>query len=389
MKNNSKYLLTGATGFLGSHIMAALLRKGKTVAVAGRPRGGKTLKERIQRLLVWFGIECLEGSMEYHETDFSQLRLGLGRREYGNLCNSTGCVVHFASDTGFAEKNREKIMASNVQNLDEILNFAGDSGAGFHFVSTAYAWGIGSDQCREAPVRSSRFTNVYEESKAIAERVVFERCAASGIPFTIMRPSIVIGDSVTGKSLGFKALYYPVRSLLYIRDIYLSDHKNNGGRNSRKYDIYFNGKGELHLPVRIFLPNDGKINLIPVNYFTDATVAIVENPGTGTFYHITNNNPESFTKLVSYAERFLGITGTEVVIGSSPGEMRNPAEELFDHFIGLYRPYLSDKRTFARENTDSMTGGLFPPEIDYENFERCMSYAVEVDWGRNLFPSGE
>ena len=65
-----KYLLTGATGFLGSHIMAGLLLKGKRVVIFGRSSGDLQLKERIRKLLMWFGIEHLEGLLEIHETDF-------------------------------------------------------------------------------------------------------------------------------------------------------------------------------------------------------------------------------------------------------------------------------------------------------------------------------
>ena len=55
-------------------------------------------------------------------------------------------------------------------------------------------------------------------------------------------------------------------------------------------------------------------------------------------------------RLVSYTERFLNITGIKVVIGTSGADdMRNPPEELFNHFIKLYRPYISDKRIFMRK----------------------------------------
>ena len=36
--------------------------------------------------------------------------------------------------------------------------------------------------------------------------------------------------------------------------------------------------------------------------------------------------------------------------------MLNPAEELFDHFLRPYYPYLSDKRCFEKKNTDQDDG---------------------------------
>lgn len=385
--DGDRYLLTGATGFLGSHIMAGLLLKDKGVVIAGRPSGGESLKERILKLLNWFGLEHQEGQLEFYETDFMKPRLGLGEVEYADLCSRGLSIIHCASDTCFAEKNRERVMRSNVESLAEILNFAVKSRTrGIHYISSAYAAGNDNIDCYEAPVDSAHFTNVYEESKAHAERVLCERCRASDIPYTIIRPSIVYGDSVTGRSLRFNALYFPVKSMQYVRDIYLDDIKNNNGVKSTEFGISVNEEGVLHLPIRIFIPNEGKINLIPVDYFTKALLSILEKPATGTFYHITSNKPESMQMLTSYTERFLKIAGVEVVIGTSDAdEMRNPPEELFHHFIKAYRPYISDRRSFRRENTDRATCCALPPELSYEIFERCMAFAVSVDWGRDSF----
>jgi len=386
-EENEKYLLTGATGFLGSHIMAGLLLKGKGIVIIGRSSEGESLKERIRKLLRWFGIEHLEELLEIYETDFLKIRMGLGEDEFEKLCKRRLSIIHCASDTSFGEKNREKVMKSNVGNLSEILNFALKSRTSFfHFISSAYAAGTDGIECPEALVNSVHFNNVYEESKAHAENIVSQRCREDKLPYTIIRPSIVYGDSVTGRSLRFNALYYPVRSLQYIRDIYVADIKNNNGIKSTECGIYINKEGMLHLPVRIFIPNEGKINLIPVNYFTETILTIIDQPSIETFYHITTNNPETMENLASYTERFLNITGLEVVIGTpSVDEMRNPPEELFDFFIREYRPYISDRRIFMRTNTNMATHGSLPTDLSYEIFQRCMAFAVSSDWGRNLF----
>jgi nucleoside-diphosphate-sugar epimerase len=387
MENHKKYFLTGATGFLGSHIMAGLLLTGKGIVIAGRASSGESLRERIRRLLKWFGIIRLEPLLEYYETDFLKSRLGVRENEYRNLCNRDFSIIHCASDTSFAEKNRARVIRSNVESLTEILNFAHESRTHcFHFISTAYAVGADRIECPEAQINTSRFTNVYEESKARAESIVSGRCGEVEIPYTIIRPSIVYGNSVTGRSLKFNALYYPIRSLQIIRDIYLEDIRNNNGIKSAECGVYISNQGALHLPIKIFIPNEGRINLIPVDYFTDTIISIIDKPVSGTIYHITSINPESISRLVSYTERFLNITGIDVVIGkSSADELRNPPEELFDHFIKIYRPYLSDTRIFQRENTDMTTGGVLPPGLDYEIFQKCMAFATSVDWGKTLF----
>ena len=171
-----------------------------------------------------------------------------------------------------------------------------------------------------------------------------------------------------------------------IRDIYLDEIKNNSGKKSAECGIFIDDKGRLNLPVRIFISYEGSINLIPVNYFTETVLCILERPLDGTIYHVTSNHPESMANLASYTERFLNVSGIEVVVGPAAADkMRNPPEELFDHFIRAYRPYISDQRVFKRENTDRATGGLLPPDFNYEIFQRCMAFAVSADWGKKLF----
>jgi nucleoside-diphosphate-sugar epimerase len=381
------YLLTGATGFLGSHIMAGLLKKGERVVVLGRPAAGASLAERIRRLLRWFAIEPLAERLESLEADLLKPGLGLGADDHERLRRRGLPVIHCASDTRFAEKNRDAVLAANVGSLVGVLDLARSSGGrGFHFLSSAYAAGIDHSECPEAPVRSLRFTNVYEQSKALAEQVVQDTCRSAGIPFTIIRPAIVYGDSRNGRSLKFNALYHPVRSLQQLRDIYAADIAGNNGRKSAPYGIRLDGRGTLHLPIRIFIPRQGKINLIPVDYFTAAMLAILERPGQENFFHITSHRPAGMGQLAAFSERFLGLSGIEVVVGAAgAGEMRNPAEELFDLFIKPYRPYIADDRVFLRQNTDRATGGALPPELDYETFRRCMAFAVAADWGRKPF----
>lgn len=367
--------------------MAELLLRGQGVVILGRPSEGEPLQERIRKLLAWFGIEQFEGNIEYYETDFLKLRLGLGAEEYDSLCSRSLSIIHCASDTSFSDKNRDRVMKSNVESLTEILNFAIKSKTPcFHFISTVFAAGTDQVQCHEEPVNSVNFVNVYEESKAYAENIVSRRCRESGIFYTIIRPSIVYGDSSTGKSLRFNALYVPVRSAQVIRDIYLEDIRSNNGKKASACGIYLNNGGVLHLPMKIYIPFSGNINLIPVDYFTETILSIIEKPVSGTFYQVTSNKPAHMQELALYTQRLLKMTGIEIIIGS-PGdnEIRNPAEELFHHFIKVYLPYISDRRIFTRENTDRATGGIPPPDLSYEIFEKCIAFAMAVDWGKKLY----
>jgi nucleoside-diphosphate-sugar epimerase len=385
-----EFVLTGATGFLGSHLMASLVKRGDRVVVLGRPSERSSLELRIAQLLQWFGVQCRSGQVETAEADLLKPRLGLEPERYAELCSRGSQVVHLASDTRFSRVHLAQSMDTNVRSLKQIIAFAKESQAPFfHYVSTAYVVGDRCTPCPEEPVRMGGFANIYEETKARAEAEVAARCGESGIAFTILRPSIVYGDSRSGRSNSFTALYHHVKALILIRDIYLSDIRNHGGEKSRALGIRLDAEGILHLPLKIFLPRRGFVNLIPIDYFVSAALNVIEHAQPGCVYHLTSDAPSTMEELASYCERFLKMKGIEVVYHAPPdGFKPNPPEALFNKLIEPYRPYLSDTREFERRNLDCAGSGELPPRLSFEIFERCMEYAVSVNWGSEAQRNG-
>jgi len=386
-KNKPTIALTGVTGFLGSHLMASMITSGYKIIVLGRPTKEETLQERISKLLRWFGIEELAGQLELVVIDFLKPMLGIPEAEYKNLCAITEQIIHCASDTSFTERKRDTIFKSNVTSLEGILEFAANAKVNFfHYISTSYVSGKNGTICKECFSSATEFLNVYEESKALAENIIGTFCENNTIPFTIIRPSIVYGDSRTGRSLRFNALYFPLQSVKYIKEIYLNDIINHGGKKSGQLGIFIDDEGYLFLPLRIYLPKEGALNLIPVDYFVNATMKIIDNATSVGIYHLTNNSPTKLEIISVYNEQFMKIKGVEIIYGkSADNALRNPAEELFDRFIEPYRDYLSDNRIFDRANTDLVTDNLHPPEFTDEIFKNCMEYAIRVNWGESIF----
>jgi nucleoside-diphosphate-sugar epimerase len=384
IENKPTIALTGATGFLGSHLMASLLSDGYRIIILGRSNNKESLNERISRLLRWFGIVELAGQLEFVEIDFLKPLLGIPEAEYTWLCEKTEQIIHCASDTSFTERKRELVFKSNVNSLEGILDFALNAQVKFfHYISTAYVAGANITICKEHLSSSSDFINVYEESKALAENIIAEFCSKNNIHFTLLRPSVVYGDSHSGRSLRFNALYFPIQSVNYIREIYLNDIKNNDGKKSKQSGIFLDEQGYLFLPLRIFLPKEGALNIIPVDYFVNATMKIIASASPGGIYHLTNNSHTKLELIAEYNEQFMKIRGVEIIYGKPvDNDLRNPVEELFDRLIEPYRPYLSDSRIFERESTDILTDNLQPPVFSFEIFEKCMKYAISVNWGK-------
>jgi hypothetical protein len=240
----------------------------------------------------------------------------------------------------------------------------------------------------EEPVTADRFYNVYEESKAQAEGIITHYCEKNNVPLSILRPSIVYGHSKTGEALKFNALYYMVKSLMTIRDIYLKDISGQGKKRSIQWGVSLDYNGILSLPMSVYLKSRGSVNLIPVDFFVKSVLCIIEYSGPGSIYHITNDDPPDINMFVEYFQQFLGVRGICTVWGySEKYPESNPAEELLNKLIIPYRPYLSDMRIFDRNHSKGVTPDLVSPTLTYDVFERCMAYAVECKWGKKIgFP---
>ncbi len=109
-KNKPVIALTGATGFLGSHIMASLLERRYQVIILGRSTKAETLRQRISKLMRWFGIEESIVHPDTVDIDFSKPLIGIPEAKYKELCAMADQIIHCASDTNFSERKRDLVL---------------------------------------------------------------------------------------------------------------------------------------------------------------------------------------------------------------------------------------------------------------------------------------
>lgn len=389
-ERRGRILLTGGTGFLGSHLAAELLRSGYRIFLLARPLKQQRADERVAKILDWFGIgPVLRHNLRVVGGTIEKPGLGLDGDAALDCLENTVEVIHCASNTGFAERKRPEVEAANIDGLRNVLEFASMSNcAFFHHLSTAYVAGRREGLCREELADADDFTNVYEETKARGERLVSDQCRAAGIRLNIYRPSIVYGDSRTGRSLLFNALYYPVKTAVFLKDLYAADILKRGGRKAAAMGVHRENDGSLSLPIRLEVESAEGINLIPVDHFVAAFTAILDDSLEGGIFHVVNARQTAMGDLIDYTRRLFNIRGIEPCrpedFGARP---RNALEILFNNYLDAYGPYMRDKRTFAMDNARGILAKrrIACPEFDFEIFGRCMNYAVEVDWGARLF----
>ncbi len=387
-----RVLVTGAAGFLGSHFAMALLRAGYRVAVLARPSRGLAARGRIDRLAAWFGLDAAQAAgLEVLEGDI----LDPGWPEVAlRAAGPEGFaeIVHCASDTAFAERKRAAVEAVNIDGLRNVLDFAVRGGAlFFHHVSTAYAAGRRAGCCLEDWVETGPFTNVYEETKARGEVLARDVCRRQGIRLNVYRPTIVTGDSRTGRTLRFNALYFPVKAAVFLRDLYRDDIRERGGRRAAAMGVRLETDGRVVLPLRLRVAAGGGLNLVPVDHCVRAFMALFEDGLEGGIFHIANPVPTRIADISAWSGRRFGIAGVETAgPGDDAGRPPNALESLYESTLEVYRPYMQDERTFddARAAPLLARHGVACPVFDETLFGRCMDFAVEADWGGRLFPGG-
>jgi dihydroflavonol-4-reductase len=171
-------LVTGGTGFVGSHSVAALVRAGHRVRLLVRSR------DRVEPALAPFhidrsAIEVLAGDV----TDPDTVRVAV-----------SGCdaVLHAAAVFSFDSRQTRAMRRINARATELVLGEAVRAGADpVVHVSTAVALQqTGDGLTGDSPVRRSR--DPYAASKADSERIA-RRLQAEGAPVVITYPSSLLG----------------------------------------------------------------------------------------------------------------------------------------------------------------------------------------------------
>jgi thioester reductase-like protein len=210
----SRLLLTGYPGFLGSRLLPRIL--GRTEGVSATCLVQPTVAELARRRLADLEMAepSLRGRVQLLEGDISRADLGLGAGLRRIASEVTG-LYHLAAvyDLGV---RREVGMRVNLYGTRHVLDFA-EACPGlerFHYVSTCYVSGRHPGIFGEEDLEKGQaFNNYYEETKYLAEVEVRDR-THRGLPATIYRPAIVVGDSETGATQKYDGPYSVIRWLL-------------------------------------------------------------------------------------------------------------------------------------------------------------------------------
>lgn len=169
--------VTGGSGFVGGHLVRALLDRGVAVTCLVRPSspGGN---------LEGLAVDRVPGDL----TQIDSFRDGMAGAD---------AVFHCAADYRLYVRDPREMYAANVEGTRNVLRCAADAQVRrVVYTSTVGALGrldkgAGADET--TPVALSEMIGHYKRSKYMAERVA-EEWAARGLPVVIVNPSAPVGE---------------------------------------------------------------------------------------------------------------------------------------------------------------------------------------------------
>ncbi|RNF83212.1 SDR family oxidoreductase [Montanilutibacter psychrotolerans] len=254
------YFVTGATGFIGRHLVSNLLKRKGTVHVLVRKDSLKKL-DAIARKMGWDmkRVVVVNG-------DMTAAKCGVSAAQLRALSGKVKHFFHLAAVydlTASAESQR----VANIDGTSNALDLAAVIKAGcFHHTSSIAAAGLypgvfREDMFHEAEGLDDPYLRTKHESEGLVR-------AEKRVKWRIYRPGMVVGHSQTGEMDKIDGPYY-----------------------------FFTFLKKLRQMLPPWMPTlgleGGRINVVPVDFVVDAMDHIAHKPRLdGHCFHLTDPEPQ-------------------------------------------------------------------------------------------------
>ncbi len=292
------YFVTGATGFIGRHLVAELLhnRQGD-VHVLVRPES----RSRLDTLIAgaWGGTDRIK------PVSGDLLSANLGASDEW-IADNTGKIEHFFHlaalyDMTAPDELNERVNVQGTHNAVELA--AALDARHLHHMSSVAVSGDYRGTFREDMFdEGQNLPSPYHRTKFESERIVRDQAI---VPWRVYRPSIVVGHSMTGEIDKIDGPYYFFKAL------------QRAGRVLPEW-----------LP--LLGPDLGWTNIVPVDFVAAATDHIAHRRlGDGRAFHLMAPKSERSTTVLNTFARSAHAPGVALslnvpFVGRLPGAILSP-----------------------------------------------------------------
>jgi nucleoside-diphosphate-sugar epimerase len=366
MSSHKTVFVTGVTGFLGSHLAARLLRDGYRIHALARGSRNISPRTRVEEVLREVGVSEFQ-NLEVSEGDISLPDLGLNESVKKQVISADE-FWHCAASLSFQQEDREEIFRMNLDGTRHVVDLVKQGQRRrLHHVSTAYIAGNRNDVALETEINVGQtFKNAYEESKCKAEMLIAEEQHKGAITSSVYRPSVVIGDSRSGRVTHFHGVYAFIRALWSALE-----------RLRRRMPE----PDTVKLPLRVLGRETETLNFVPIDYVVDGMVEISRSPASaGGIYHLANPSPTENRVWLPNICRLLRVEGIQLVADNS--FLKTPMtklESLFQKQMAFYYQYLQGEPRFdcSRTLTALKNTGIECPPVTVEFIDRMAGWYVD------------
>ncbi|HYE26045.1 MAG TPA: hopanoid-associated sugar epimerase [Clostridia bacterium] len=298
-----RIFVTGATGFVGSHVASQLAEQGADLRLLVRPTSRR-------ENLAGINADMVIGDL----TDPSSLRKGMEGCEF---------VFHVAADYRLWARDPQAMYAANVGGTEAIIEAARQAGARrVIYTSSVATMGFGTEPVavdEDTPVSQADMIGHYKRSKFMAEQRAIA-LARAGAPVIIVNPSTPVGEqdikpTPTGRIVvdflkrKFPAYVDTGLNLVDVRDV-ARGHllAMERGRNGERYIL-----GGQNLTLKQLLDTLGEITGLPsptvkVPHFVALTAAVFDTLFTG---YLRNREPRATVDSVRMGRKMMWVTSAK------------------------------------------------------------------------------
>ncbi|MEO8409486.1 MAG: SDR family oxidoreductase [Propionivibrio sp.] len=212
--STSTYFVTGATGAIGSALIPMLLERADTrIVLLLRAKSDDDLASRLEKLFDFWQLGPADAGKRNRvralRGDVALPHFGVADADYDVLCAECTHIVHSAGNVRM-NLPIDQARHSSVDSARSIIELGKNCRRleKIEFVSTVGVGGRTRGAVPEDWLSTSRdFHNTYEQAKAEAEEHI-RPAVEGGLPLTVHRPSMVVGNAANGRIIHFQIFYH-------------------------------------------------------------------------------------------------------------------------------------------------------------------------------------